>query len=65
MADGKRPHRWLSYGLIAAGIVVLLAVGGYLGLSQLRGAQVRSELRQTPPAGETNVSPTSATGLRS
>jgi sortase A len=51
----------LSNGLIAAGIVMLLAVGAYLGWGQLRGAQVRTALRQTPPPGETVVPVPSAT----
>ena len=56
MSDGKRPQRRLSIGLIAAGIVLLVAVGGYLVLNQLRGAQTREDLRQTAPATETSVS---------
>ena len=55
MSDGKPGLRRLSTGLIAAGIVVVLAVGGYLILSQVRGAQTRRDLRQTPPAVETSA----------
>jgi len=55
MADGKRPPQRLSTGLIAAGVVLLLVAGGYLLLNQLRGAQTRGNLRQTPPAVETSA----------
>ena len=55
MAYGKRPPRRLSTGLITAGIVLLVVVGGYLILSQVRGAQTRRDLRQTPPAAETSA----------
>jgi len=55
MSDGKRPLRRLSTGLIAAGIVLLVGVGGYLILNQLGGAQTRRELHQTPAAVETSV----------
>ena len=67
MADGKRSHRRLSTGLITAGIVLLVVVGGYLVLSQVRGAQTRQDLRQTPPAAETSapVAQTTERGRRS
>jgi hypothetical protein len=55
MAYGKRPPRRLSTGLITAGIVLLVVVGGYLILSQVRGAQTRRDLRQPPPAAETSA----------
>jgi hypothetical protein len=60
MSDGKRGLRQLSTGLITAGIVLLVVVGGYLVLSQVRGAQTRRELRQPPPAAQTSapVAPT-------
>jgi sortase A len=61
MSDGKRPLQRLSTGLIAAGIVLLVAVGAYLVLNQLRGAQTRQALHQTPLATETSVSVASAT----
>jgi len=63
MSDGKRPLQRLSTGLIAVGIVLLVAVGGYLVLNQLRGAQTRQELRQTPSATETSVPVAQATAL--
>ena len=40
MAYGKRPPRRLSTGLITAGIVLLVVVGGYLILSQVRAPNV-------------------------
>ena len=55
MADEKRGLRRLSTGLITAGIVLLVVVGGYLVFSQVRGAQTRRDLRQTPPAAETSA----------
>ncbi len=55
MAYGKRPPRRLSTGLITAGIVLLVVVGGYLILSQVRGAQTRRDLRQIPSAAETSA----------
>ena len=55
MSDGKRGLRRLSTGLIAAGIVLLVVVGGYLVLSQVRGAQTRRDLRETPPAAATSA----------
>ena len=55
MADEKQGLRRLSTGLIAAGIVVVLVVGGYLVWSQVRGAQTRRDLRLTPPAAETSA----------
>ena len=55
MSDGKRGLRRLSAGLIAAGIVLLVVVGGYLVLSQVRGAQTRRDLRETPPAAATSA----------
>jgi sortase A len=55
MADGKRSPQRLSTGLIAAGVALLLLVGGYLLLNQLRGAQTRENLRQTPPAVVTSA----------
>ena len=65
MSDGKRGLRRLSTGLITAGIVLLVVVGGYLVLSQARGAQTRRDLRQTPlvattsaPVAQTTVSST-------
>jgi hypothetical protein len=61
MAYGKRPPRRLSTGLITAGIVLLVAVGGYLILSQVRGAQTRLDLRQTPPVAETSAPVAQAT----
>ena len=64
MAYGKRPPRRLSTGLITAGIVLLVVVGGYLILSQVRGAQTRRDLRQTPPAAETSA-PVAQTTLSS
>ena len=61
MPNGKQSSRRLSTGLIAAGIVLLVAVGGYLVLTQLRGAQTRQELRQTPAATATSVPVAQAT----
>ena len=61
MAYGKRSPRRLSTGLITAGIVLLVAVGGYLILSQVRGAQTRLDLRQTPPVAETSAPVAQAT----
>jgi sortase A len=55
MPNGKQSSRRLSTGLIAAGIVLLVVVGGYLVLTQLRGAQTRQELRQTPAATATGI----------
>jgi len=54
MSNGKQSIRRLSTGLIAAGVVLMLVVGGYLVLTQLRGAQLRRDLRQ-PPATATSV----------
>jgi hypothetical protein len=61
MSDRKRPLRWLGGGLIAAGIVLLVMLGGYLVFNQLRGAQTRGELRPTPPVVATSVPVLSAT----
>ena len=55
MSDGKRGLRRLSAGLITAGIVLLVVVGGYLVLTQVRGAQTRRDLRETPPAAATSA----------
>ena len=55
MSDGNRGFRRLSTGLITAGIVLLVVVGGYLVLSQIRGAQTRRDLRQTPPVAATSA----------
>ena len=55
MSNGNPSNRRLSTVLIAAGIVLLVVVGGYLVLSQVRGAQTRRDLRQTPPAMETSA----------
>jgi sortase A len=55
MSEGKRGLRRLSTGLVTAGIVLLVVVGGYLVLSQVRGAQTRRDLRQTPPAAQTSA----------
>ena len=55
MSEGKRGLRRLSTGLITAGVVLLVVVGGYLVLSQVRGAQTRRDLRQTPPAATTSA----------
>ena len=56
MSDGKRPPRRLTAGLIVAGIVLLVVLGGYLAGNLLRGDQTRQDLRQTPQATETSVS---------
>ena len=55
MSEGKRGLRRLSTGLITAGVVLLVVVGGYLVLSQVRGAQTRRDLRETPPAAATSA----------
>ena len=55
MSNGNPSNRRLSTGLITAGIVLLVVVGGYLVLSQVRGAQTRRDLRQTPPAATTSA----------
>ena len=55
MSEGKRGLRRLSTGLITAGVVLLVVVGGYLVLSQVRGAQTRRDLRETPPAETTSA----------
>ena len=54
MSNGKQSIRRLSTGLIAAGVVLMLVVGGYLLLTQLRGAELRRDLRQ-PPATAISV----------
>ena len=41
MPNGNPSNRRLSTGLIAAGIVLLVVVGGYLVISQVLGAQTR------------------------
>lgn len=55
MPNGNPSNRRLSIGLITAGVVLLVVVGGYLVVSQARGAQTRRDLRQTPPAAATSA----------
>lgn len=54
MSNGKQSIRRLSTGLIAAGVVLILVIAGYLVLNQLRGAQTRRDLAQ-PTATATSV----------
>jgi sortase A len=68
MPNGNPSNRRLSTVLITAGIVLLVVVGGYLVLSQVRGAQTRRDLRQTSPVAapsapvaQTTVSSTEST----
>lgn len=56
------PRRAVGIALIVIGTLLVLAVGGYLGWMEYRGAQLRAQLRQTPtavpPAPTAAASPT-------